>query len=64
MSAMKSKQPANSKATPNDVSTGQEQSKYGLNPKTSLPYKFTVWISLGVFAILLVYTAYYYGFFR
>lgn len=48
----------------NDLSTVQQQSKYGLNLKTSLPYKFTVGISLGVFAILVVYTAYYYGLFR
>jgi hypothetical protein len=64
MTAMKSKQPANSEHRSNDLSTVQEQSEYGLNPKKSLPYKFTVGISLGVFAILLVYTAYYYGFFR
>lgn len=64
MTAMKGKQPANSERKYNDLSTVQDQSEYGINPKKSLPYKFTVGISLGVFVILLVYAAYYYGFFR
>ncbi len=62
---MKSKQPANSSHKSNDLSTVQDQGdQFGLNPKTSFPYKFTVGISLAIFAILLAYTAYYYGFFR
>ena len=65
MTAMKSKQSANSEHRSNDLSTVQDQGdQFGLNPKTSLPYKFTVGISLGIFAILLVYAVYYYGFFR
>ncbi len=61
---MKGNTPASYEEGPsNPITSAEDHGQDGLNPNKSFPVQFTITVSLGVFALLIIATLYYYGVF-